>query len=200
MDWLRRLESLNACTDAMTWARTQPDAKTAWTTCQDGRWMLWISSRLGLRLRLVASAACKCARLPLRYVPPGEDRPLKAIETTERWTRGEATIEEVREARENIVYADPSYAADAAAAAASTAADAADPYAVSEAATDASNIADDAAEAAAFNVVDDADDIADDDTDTAYNARQKAKENTLAQCADLVRETIPWEIIEKLIS
>ena len=48
----------------------------------------------------VVLAACQCARLALKYVKSGEERPLKAIEITEAWTRGEGniTLSDVREA------------------------------------------------------------------------------------------------------
>jgi hypothetical protein len=72
-------------------------------------------------------AACLCAREALRYVPAGELRPLRAIETAEAWTRGEATIAQVRAARDEAWAADAAYAAYAADAAdAAYAADAAD--------------------------------------------------------------------------
>lgn len=50
--------------------------------------------------RLAAWAACACAREALRFVPEGETRPLRAIETTERRLAGQATVDEAREARE----------------------------------------------------------------------------------------------------
>ncbi len=46
------------------------------------------SHRLGVWL------ACRVARESLRCVPADELRPLRAIETTERWVRGEASAEE----------------------------------------------------------------------------------------------------------
>jgi hypothetical protein len=85
--------------------------------------------------------ACLVARTVLDKVPAGEDRPRIAIETAEAWTRGEATIEEVRAAADAAwdtprgAYA-AAYAADAAyAAAAAYAADAA--YAAGANASDA---------------------------------------------------------------
>ena len=57
--------------------------------------MLHAAARAGVDWRLVVLAACACARNALRHVPPGEARPLRAIETAEAWTRGEATAEQV---------------------------------------------------------------------------------------------------------
>ena len=96
------LEKLNACREAIVWAAKQPEAQTAWTYCERGDWMLWLIGKMcepnsDIHKRLVL-AACRCARLSLQYIPAGEMRPLAAIETAERWTRGEATTKEVRAA------------------------------------------------------------------------------------------------------
>jgi hypothetical protein len=98
------LRDKRACADACEWVGER-DAETAWAECPRADWMLWIAAKSVDRKRLVW-VACQCARLALRHVPAGELRPLAAIETAEAWTRGEATIEQVRSA----------YAADAAAA------------------------------------------------------------------------------------
>ena len=42
--------------------------------------------------------SCECARLCLQYVEYDRTQPLDAIEAAEAWTRGEATIEEVKAA------------------------------------------------------------------------------------------------------
>ena len=105
------LTKLGACTEAVKWAgRKTP--KKAWETCKRGDWLLWIASKLDIDRKKLVLAACACARTALKYVPVGEDRPRIAIETAEAWTRGEATIEQVRTA---------AYAADAACAAADAA-------------------------------------------------------------------------------
>ena len=89
-------------------------------TAKGGDWMLWLVEKLSgkpeseKRKKLVL-AACECARLSLKYVPNGEERPLKAIETAEKWAKGKATIDEVRSAAD-ASYATYTAAADAAAA------------------------------------------------------------------------------------
>jgi hypothetical protein len=60
--------------------------------------MLWLASCLGVDRRLTVLAACDCAESVLVYVPPGEERPRRAIEVARRWVRGEATVDEVRAA------------------------------------------------------------------------------------------------------
>lgn len=57
----------------------------------------WLAS---LDHRLAVWGACACAREVLRFVPEGEERPLRAIETTERWLAWQATIDEVQWAQD----------------------------------------------------------------------------------------------------
>ena len=142
--WSTKLPA-DACGDAVTWARTQPSANTAWTTCERPDWMLWLLGRLVKTdddRKAIVLVTCACARTSLKYVKAGETRPLKAIETAEAWCRGEATIEQVREARR--ASAD---AADAASASADAFASA---FASADASAAASASADAAAAASAY--------------------------------------------------
>ncbi len=172
------LDDLGACNEAIEWAEGQDDPRAAWESCERGDWLLWICGKLDVDRRLLVTAACRCARLALRYVPSGEYRPLIAIEMAEAWIRGEATIDQVRNAADAAyAYASAASAAAAASAAyaayAATAASAAAAYAAADAAADAAY-----ASAAA-----------------AYAARGR----TLAECADLVRTAIDWPVVEALI-
>ena len=107
-----------ACAEARLWLNTQTDPHVAWEMCERPDWMIWFARRRSVERKVLVRIACDCARTALRFVPEGEDRPRLAIETAERWTRNEATIDEVRAA---------AYVADAAAyAAADVAADVAD--------------------------------------------------------------------------
>jgi len=98
-----QLTKLGACPEAVKWVG-DTTLQQAWQTCERTDWMLWLCGKMvdkpgwPTRQDLVL-AACDCARTALRYVPDGETRPLAAIETAERWTRGEATIAEVEAAR-----------------------------------------------------------------------------------------------------
>ena len=91
------LSRLDACADARTWAKTQPDLQTAWTACRRSDWMLWLMARTTLdqddpRLRLLD---CDFAEAVLKDVPAGEDRPRRAIEVARRFAAGEASQEEM---------------------------------------------------------------------------------------------------------
>ncbi len=119
-------------------------------------------------------AACACARLSLVHVPSGEERPRIAIETAESWCRGEANIEQVREARRNAAaYAAAAYAA----------------YAYDAAAYDAA-----AAAAYAAYAVDAA------AYDAAAAAAYAARARTLKEAADLVRGLISCAEVEAAIN
>ena len=119
---IAELKRRGACSDARAWLATQPDVVTAWAACERPAWMLWIAVRRGVDRRTIVRIACVCARTSLRFVPAGEDRPLRAIEAAEAWADGRATIQEVRSAAADAAVA----AAAAAAAVAAYAAYAAD--------------------------------------------------------------------------
>ena len=116
------LVKLNACGDAIGYARSKPDAESAWRDCERGDWLLWIAASLGVDRNAVVLAVCDCVEMASFPWPEGDDRPRRAIETARAWIRGEASIDEVRAAA-NAAYA--AYAANAANAAANTAANAA---------------------------------------------------------------------------
>ena len=113
MTWQDNLVRLSACNDAVEWAQNYETFPAAWKACKRGDWMLWLAARSGVDRKVLVLAACACARTALKYVAKGEERPRVAIETAERWARGEVTIAEVIAA---------SYAAYTAAYAASAAA------------------------------------------------------------------------------
>ena len=124
-DVLTFARSKSACDEAMHWLKDQTDAEQAWQTCERPDWMIWYAAPRGADRKTLVRIACDCARTALRFVPAGEDRPRLCIETTERWIVGEATIEEVRTARNAAADAYAAYAAAAADAAAYAAAAAA---------------------------------------------------------------------------
>ena len=140
--FVKHLNKLNACSEAVDWCKQFKTSQEAWNKCERGDWMLWLIGRLSgkpeskSRKKLVLTA-CKCARLSLKYVPKCEKRPLQAIQTAEKWARGETgvSLQDVRTAADAAAYA--AYATHAAAYAA-YAADAADAAYAAYAAADAS--------------------------------------------------------------
>ena len=131
------LRAIGACYEASVWSAPYgADWERALAECPDRRWLTWLAGAMmcrgHLRREVIVLRACACARTALRYVPAGEERPLHAIETVERWARGEATLDEVRAAR-RAAY-DAAYAAAASADADAAAASAAAAYAAAYAA------------------------------------------------------------------
>jgi len=206
MKHIDKLNKLSACGSAVREASKFNSGQKAWDNSVRGDWMLWLVGKTSgkpeskKRKKLVL-CACECARLALIHVPKGELRPLKAIETAEAWTRGEATIEEVRVARRAYAAAAyaaaayAAYAADAAYAAYAAAAYAAAAYAAADTAAYAAAYAADAAYAAADAAYAAADTAAYAAADAADAA---AKRKTLKQCADIVRKHYPKVPVVKL--
>lgn len=85
----KHLENMHACEDAVEWASEQSSLRQAWRVCKRGDWMLWYAARVGMDHKRLVWVACQCARLALKHVPDGEERPRKAIELAERWASGE---------------------------------------------------------------------------------------------------------------
>jgi len=143
--WSDKL-TYSPCAEALTWLKTQPDAQTAWNESERGDWMLYHAGKLAGEpgsdaRRPLVLAACECARLVLPHVKAGENRPLLAIETAERWARGETNAPTLQEVRHATYAADAAAAATYAAYAAADAADAADAAAAAAAATYAADAA-----------------------------------------------------------
>jgi len=223
-DYILKIKKLGACSEAIEAAHQYETSQKLWEDCDRGDWMLWLIGKLSgepgsdKRKRLVL-AACKCARLALKLVPEGEKRPLRAIETAEKWARGEGnvTIKDVRAAAADAAAAAAAadataYAADAAAAAAAADAtayaadaaaaayDAAAAYAAAYAAyaayaaAYAAYAADAAAYAAAYAYAADAAYAAAYAADAAAYAAAyayAARKTTLKECADIVRKDYP---------
>lgn len=169
------LEGMNACTSAVDWLRTQRTWREAWKRCPRGDWLLWLLGRVHKQgsagHRSIVLAACECARLALRYVPDGEDRPRVAIETAERWARRER----------GVSLGDVKRAAHAAANAAYYDAATAIAYAAANAAYYAANVA-----AAAYAAAAAAENAA--DAVLAFGVERAA---TLKRCATIVRRYFP---------
>ena len=125
----QHLTALGACEEAIEWAGAYMSLRAAWDACERADWLLWYAARRGVDRKFIVLAACACARTALPYVQAGDDRPRIAIETTEAWTRGDATLADVHAAD---AYASAASAAAYAAAYAAVAAVAAAAYAAAQ--------------------------------------------------------------------
>ena len=124
----QRIRHLEPCYNAKKWASQYTSPAKAWKECRRGDWMLWLAGKVsgppegeGRKTLVLCAVECERLSLPIyekRY--PNDDRVRKCLDTAERWARGEATIDELREARRATAVA--AYAAAYAAAAAAAAA------------------------------------------------------------------------------
>ena len=188
MKHIDKLNKLGACNEAVEWAKEMKNGQAAWDNCERGDWMLWLAGKTAgkpksVKRKKLVLCACECARLALKYVPKGEDRPLKCIETAEAWARGEASYDDLVEARRaTAAYAYASaYASAASFASFASYASYAASYAAYEAASYAAYAAYEAASYAAYEAADD-----------AYVTK------TLKECADIVRKHYPKVPMVKL--
>ena len=110
--WTESLVAIQACQLAVDWCRTQPDLATAWAACERADWMLWLAGRLsgpaGDPRRITLALACADCAETVPQSPAGSE----CLRVLRAWTRGEATITDVR----GGAYAAASSAAYAAAA------------------------------------------------------------------------------------
>ena len=171
-EYIKKLNEMDACSSGIEWSKNYEDSQQAWEACERGDWMLWLISwkagKFGSdsRKKLVL-VACECARLAWKWMP---DEGRTAIILTEKWANGDSSIS--RNDLSNAAAAtNAAYAAHYAAAAAAAAA------AATNAAAYAAHYA-----AAAANAA-------------AYAASAATKNNTLKQCANIVRKHYPLNII-----
>ena len=158
------------CDEAQEWAVDREADEAAWLACERGDHLLWIAEVLGVERKLLVLAACDCAERALRFARP-EDVPVlrETLRVPRAWTRGEATIGEVRAAAEAAAVVKAAEAAWAAWAATAEAAWAA--WAAAR-----------AAEAAAG-------------TGAAWAAARAAEAAEHRACADVVRRHITWAVV-----
>lgn len=92
--WLRDSGAQRDVIDGL--ARFGDDWAAMWIDCPRGDWLLGIAERVGVDHVALVRAAVACAELALDYVVPGEARVVLDVAT--RWTKGEATTEDVARA------------------------------------------------------------------------------------------------------
>src|SRR6185312_15650026 len=103
------LKELCACRDGRTWAHGK-SLQEVWDTCERGDWLLWLCGNMSERegwptRKQVVLAAVECATTALKYVKAGENRPAECLRIVREWCAGNATIEQVREARNDAAAA-----------------------------------------------------------------------------------------------
>jgi len=93
--YIDKLIKLDACREAIRWAKDYPTFQAAWDKCEDAEWMLWIAEKTCKDLQRkmdIVLAACQCARGALKRIHQG-GKPLEGIERAERWAKSENKID-----------------------------------------------------------------------------------------------------------
>ncbi len=123
------LRRLDACSDAIIYAKGYDTLDSAWAACERPDWMLWLLERVGFNdPRLERLFACWCIRhTPLvdgRVVWDllKDERSCNAVVISERYANGEATLKDLAAAGAAAGAAARDAARDAAGAAARDAA------------------------------------------------------------------------------
>jgi hypothetical protein len=197
------IENLNdweACEASIDWLRTQPDLQTAWESCGRADWLMWLLYEIGYpdkgKLRALACRFVRETKLPngrTTWDLLTDDRSRKAIETAEAYTRGEATGEELTEARKAAKRAETAarVATMAAAAEARVAAEAAIVAAAIVAAAEARAAARVAARVVAWSAA---------EAEAAAWSAVAAAAAANEQQAYIIREVVTYEEVISLVS
>jgi hypothetical protein len=122
---LKELEACDGPDGAIEWAKDYDTLQDAWDNCQRGDWMIWLIDKMGWSndkdLRLMSVAFARQVQHLMK-----DQRSINALDVAERYANGEATVDELREARAAARAADTAWAAAWAADAADAAEAAAD--------------------------------------------------------------------------
>jgi len=92
--WKEKLMRLKPCGGARQWLESQTDAETAWNSCEQADWLIWLALVLRIDRRMRVMAACQIAKAVLKHTPNRDEPLLRAIETAKAWSQGAATEED----------------------------------------------------------------------------------------------------------
>ena len=111
MTFKEELQKLNACEEAIEWVGDRT-LEQAWNECERGDWMLWFAQMKRVDIRKITLAKARFVRLVMHLMK--DERNRNAVEVAERFGLGEATREELEEARATADDAANDAVADAA--------------------------------------------------------------------------------------
>jgi hypothetical protein len=107
------------------WAKVQQevegkDVRAMWNTSDRGDWLLWFAAQMIGKTgwpthQQIVLASCRCARLTIGLITTDRCYSLKVLTTTEAWTRGEVTSQDVIDAvhaeKESVNHENAEYCA-----------------------------------------------------------------------------------------
>ena len=65
---IAKLNSMNACSEAVDWLQTKLTFEQAWADCERGDWMLWLLGKLSGALPDCAGVAMTTIRTPIYFI------------------------------------------------------------------------------------------------------------------------------------
>ena len=96
-DHVTQLRRLDACNEAIEWAKIQPSAAVAWSACENIDWMTWLLRRLAHGdhgspgHRQATLLACLFARTTTNLIPsPVREEAEGILSQIEQWAWGES--------------------------------------------------------------------------------------------------------------
>jgi hypothetical protein len=94
---LKRLEKLNACSEARDWARSQRgDAAAIWRRCKNPQWMLWLLEAIHAPDSLLRHLAADFVTESARFAEPdGECAIAWCVDVVRRWADGAVEQDEI---------------------------------------------------------------------------------------------------------
>ena len=99
MNTLELLTKLDACKDAQKWAKSHPDPREAWQSCERVDWMFWLLGKNQAKKTAIVELSCDNAIHALVHLPDSENDTKQICENTisivRRFMRGEATANEL---------------------------------------------------------------------------------------------------------
>lgn len=101
------IEKFNPCEEALDFRKEFKTFEEAWEKCSRGDWMLWIAARIGVDHRLLTLAKAMCAKTVIHLMK--DERSINAVNVAEKYGRGEASKEDLKDAHDSA-YAAATYA------------------------------------------------------------------------------------------
>ena len=106
--WTEKLVALDACSEAVVWARGYRSLTAAWNACERGDWMIWLLTRdlsddpTTPERRKLAGLCAKFSRRALKHAGEYRAQIEPTIKLVERWARNDprVTLEMLNTARE----------------------------------------------------------------------------------------------------
>src|SRR3990167_10748890 len=84
------INQFNPCLDAAKYYDACKSSKEAWNNCPRGDWMLWITSNLGVDIKILTLAKVHCA-LTVRHLMK-DKRSINALEVALKFVNDKATL------------------------------------------------------------------------------------------------------------